>query len=824
MSEHSSSPLFPLIVIADDTPDQIQQRMKSICSLLQRPVPALDDFKNAGSLVTSDLEIQWDSTDDIMVYLTKAQGRRTLFVLDIAWPDKPLHGLDIARAILKDEKLAQQSILLLKSTDVPADAEEFTRGRVLPLRCLRSGAPRTRGRLRTLAANRVTDVMPYDEGMIAQALLDLQEEMLFDALAEGQWSAADTAGFIKRLEQTRYFGAFKNDKALGELYRHRVLDRYSQHFATDYLPGPLNIGIAQVMAPKGRPTTSLKQLRDRLITKAKTPETIGLISALMEYREVAALERHLFALPLKSETQEGKSTREMKTISLDRIQKSSEQTWRPVLFGSSAQTIKRSCELGDAEKALETLESVCRRNSGFNAAFLADLKSTLNPQVLTDVLQVKRLVNGSRTGLLAKLPEAILELLETQFDAIEQSLIEGVLPGFDGMKELLGDRKAELVTLEWEFGLTESSKRTKSGGSKRVRLLNRRLFEHPAVEAARIMALKTESKDRQIVRALKTYCQSPEAIAALVDLREEDAAAFSRCVAALASTECDHRLPHDFNAFDKAWVQSGKRRGIPLRDQLADVTVQRTGPQVSLLQMLVAHLAMLEYRIGCFCLIMNYADEEQSWKNALAENLKDLWAKRRWDRIFSLKSIAGAAKDNPFRSRFTWSGELLSELMEQNDAAKTYHQNFISYLAKYEIEIKGPNDDGRYEASYKEAPPIWLRIGNVVLPLEIITGNLEKEPELLANDRRNVGSRQHLGDSIRESKDPNRRIVEAISHPPGGADSVADQEEEKYLLEAATASAERAEEIKQFLIRECGRKAKDVDEEINDIKRWLGNR
>ncbi len=811
MAKQSYNSVSPLIVIADDTPKQIELRVTNICTLLGHVVPAATSFCIAGSLVTKHLRVDWDLTDNISVYLDKARGRRTLFLLDIAWPGKPTNGLDIAKAILADSVLRQQSVIMLKSTEVPANAEDFAEKNVIPLRSLRSRASRTRGRLRSLAANSKTLFMPYEQGMIAQALLDLQEETLFDALEDGQWSVADIAGFIEQIAQAQYFGAFKQDNMLGQLYEERVLKRYSQRLSRHYPQGPLNIGMAHVLSNSSTRMLSLKDEVGNLCGRA--PTSAALVSALMDYREVAAAELFLFALPLKAAKSLARSIQKEVNTDLN------DQPWKPGNM-ASAGILKRSVDLGNAKQALKALPGFVRTKASEPIKRIEDM---LSPKCIPDVLKTNLLITEVRRAALQDLPAAIADLLESVLDEIERAIIEGLPPDSEDSRKSAIKCPPEFLVLEWDQAKPDSLERH-NFPSKRARLLNRRIFAHPAVEACRILEKEKGRPEDKIVRAFKAYIQSPEALSALVALQSTDADAFKRCMETLASTDADIRLPIDFKSFDKQWKEYWNGKEPPVLEYLQKYgfSEQAFGEkinawnsseagsvdpvqlcQISLLELLIAHLAILEFRIRSFCIVMGNADKcKNTWKSQLAKNLKELWTARGWDRVFAQVSIIDAER-NSFNPGIAWTGQLISVLCS-SPKARTYYQYFTTYLASYEIKIEGKGRRGKL--SYSSSPPVWLQLGNIVLPQIIIQKNLDnQDTPLLANDRKNAGSSRRSNNSAKEggySQETSKGFVEGIASQIANHDP-ADEEEFGYIREAANATPERAEEIKRFLIKEC---------------------
>lgn len=732
----------PLVLVADDTGSEIAHRVGNCCKLMKE-VCGLgpDDFTKPGSLELPAVEIKWSQSPDAADHLAFAHGRRTLLILDIAWTGiSETQGLTIAQALLADDGFASRSIIILKSTEMAGSAASWAEPFNLALRQLRVSQS---VRLRLLAADRTVggETNRYEQGIISQALLDLQEEAIFDAMNDGEWSAADVGKAIGQIVAADFYGAFAGNKSLGRLYENRVLRRYHQRLSPSCPGGPLNIGIAHVMGKK--PPTTLQHELDNL-TSPKAPESAGIVSALLDYCELAAAERYLFALPLKDNTE-----RDIKT-DFD------EQTWKPDKI-ASAKTIKRRCDLSDAQKALDELCVALQSCGKDKAAPLTALKESLHPVRIPDILEANRLIADMRSAVLVDLPAAIAELVESLLNDIERALVEGLLPDFDGMAALRSAQAPEIITLDWDFKEPDRLERIKSE-RKRVRLLNRRLFEHPAVEAARILKAANRAKDHEIetvVYALKTYIQSAEAISALTNLQANAPETFTKCVALLADTDADIRLPTNFASFDKQWNSHWKGKSAPavlkylqehglsgteFGDRISGWNASDAGrltqvvPQtISLLEMLVAHLAILEYRIRSFCIIIGNAAVTKSWKCDLADNLAGLWRDRTWDRIFSHAGIIDN-KRKSFDPGLKWTGQLINAL-NRHPKAKSYFEEFQKFLAEYEIQVARNESTGSAELTYKSSLPAWLRVGNLALPLEVIRGNLMDRLALLPEQK-----------------------------------------------------------------------------------------
>lgn len=719
----------PLILIADDTGSEIAHRVANCLKVLgSEPRGNVPDFTQVGGFELPLVDIKWSQSPNAADYLALAGRRRTLVIMDVAWAGiNETQGLGIAQSLLADPDFASRSIILLKSTEKAGRAAAWAEPLNLALRQLRVSQS---VRLRLLAADRTVDgeTIRYEQGIISQALLDLQEEAIFDAMNRGEWSAADVGKAIDQIVAADFYGAFSGDKALGKLYSLRVLRRYHQRLSASYPQGPLNIGIAHLIGDKTRLPSTLQQVACNLTARRDARESAAIVSALLDYGEVASAERLLFALPLKDNTET-----EIKT-DFD------EQTWKPDKI-ASANAIKRRCDLSGARKALNELCTALQSCGQDKLAPVAALKDALHPNRIPDILESNRLIAEMRSAVLMDLPAAIAELVESLLNDIERAVVEGVLPDFDGISELRSAQAPELITLDLDFMDADKLERIKPE-RKRVRLLNRRLFEHPAPEAARILSA-AQSSPEGIVLALRTYIQSPEAIAALVGLLSTAPQSFSQCVATLSETDADIRLPSSFAAFDKLWRDHWKGKSTPavlkflqehgfsgtdFGQQIREWNNSDAGrlspiepPKVSLLELLTAHLAILEYRIRSFGIIIAHA-VTSDWKVAASANLAELWRGRGWNQIFSATSVADSERRS-YLPELEWTGQMLNALLT-HPQAKSCYDGFRQFLMDYEVRVGRDETTGKPALFYKSALPAWLRVGNLALPLIVIRRNL----------------------------------------------------------------------------------------------------
>jgi hypothetical protein len=601
----------PLIVIADNTRSQIKERLGNISTLQGNE----DQRSNAdqfpeGNLPIGSIDLYWNEDRDSAPYIQKAKGRRTLFLLDLAWPSEPKRGIAIAQDIL-DSHAAEHCIILFKSVDHPAFAEDFKSTSVRLIRTLRSCTSVTEGRVRTLAAN--TDPLlrnAYEEGEIAQALLDLQEEAIFDALHQGAWSVDEVDCAIDQLREAAFYGAFSKNKKLEQLYADRVLGKYRQRFRPDYSKGSLNLGVAQLMGEAA--PVSCCALRDQLEKRA--PESVALVSGLIDYTEIAAVESFFFQLG-KPQSKTGKEI--AKTTLQDAGQAWKADRWQKAgvtLRKLDGVRIRRACE------SLRTIVAAI----GLPDEPLSKLSEALKPAQLRptaqSLLSIHNILAETRSKALCTLRSPPRLLLESVFNEIEVEFSASPPNTTDGMAS-----PPEFVILDWEFGDEEASRADYTG--KRTRLLNRNLFVHPAVEAARLVRESdsggAEKRPEAIVSALRTYIQSPEAIAALAELRHADAQEFSRCIVSLAAESSNFRFPLNFEAFDKFWKWHNGREPKALLPALQSANTDlfaaietwnaHNGQKdpvhfsaATLLELLVAHLSLLEFRLGSFCTLIGH--------------------------------------------------------------------------------------------------------------------------------------------------------------------------------------------------------------------------
>lgn len=755
----------PLILIADDTGSEVAHRVANCLKVLgSEPGANVPDFTQAGGIELPLVDIKWSQSPNAADYLALAGRRRTLVILDVAWAGiNETQGLGIAQSLLADPDFASRSIILLKSTEKAGSAASWAEPLNFALRQLRVSQS---VRLRLLAADRTVggETNRYEQGIISQALLDLQEEAIFDAMNRGEWSAADVGKAIDQIVAADFYGAFSGDKALGKLYSLRVLRRYHQRLSASYPQGPLNIGIAHLIGDKTRLPSTLQQVAGNLTARRDARESAAIVSALLDYGEVASAERLLFALPLKDNTET-----EIKT-DFD------EQTWKPDKI-ASANAIKRRCDLSEARKALNELCTALQSCGQDKLAPVAALKDALHPNRIPDILESNRLIAEMRSAVLMDLPAAIAELVESLLNDIERAVVEGVLPDFDGISELRSAQAPELITLDLDFLDADKLERIKPE-RKRVRLLNRRLFEHPAPEAARILST-AQSNPEGIVLALKTYIQSPEAIAALVGLLSTAPKSFAQCVATLAETDADIRLPSSFAAFDKLWRDHWKGKSAPavlkflqehgfsgtdFGQQIREWNSSEAGrlspiepAKVSLLELLTAHLAILEYRIRSFGIIIGHAAVPSSWKTDASENLAELWRGRGWDRIFSAAGVADPDRESCL-PELEWTGQMLNALLK-HPQAKSCYDGFRQFLMDYEVQVLRSKTSGKSALAYKSPLPAWLRVGNLALPLIVIRRNLMDRHIALPEQKHRGGDIEALQDNG-DSSDPRSRVDE----------------------------------------------------------------
>lgn len=597
----------PLIVIGDNTASQIEERVGNISTLLghkdQRP--SVGSFSE-GNLEMGSVELFWNQTRESGPYIGRAEGRRTLFLLDLAWPDEPKRGIGIAQDIL-ESPAAEHCIILLKSVDHPAYAEEFKGTSIRLIRTLRSGTSVSEGRVRTLAAN--TDPVlrnAYEQLEIAQALLDLQEESIFDALHQRAWSVEEVDQAIAQLEEAAFYGAFDGHTQLGQLYVQRVLCKYRQRFLPDYSHGPVNLGVAQLM--QGGAPISCSSLRKALENRA--PENVALVSGLIDYTEIAAVESFLFQLG-KPQSKTGKEI--AKTTLQD-----AGQVWKPDRW-ENANVIPRKLDGLKVHQACQTLQTILEE-LGRPSALLLNLQEALTRKDIAPseqtLLRIHKIIGETRAAVLSALPKPARALIEGIFGEIETEFSSRT----DGKQS-----PPEFVMLDWEFGDDKTSRADYTG--KRTRLLNRNLFVHPAVQAAQMVAAAENvgagEKANAIIWALRIYIQSPEAIAALAKLRHSDSQEFSRCVAILAAESSGFKFPLNFEAFDKFWKWHNGRKSKALLPALQSTNTglftavetwnshkSQQDPvhfsAATLLELLVAHLSVLEFRLRSFCTLIGH--------------------------------------------------------------------------------------------------------------------------------------------------------------------------------------------------------------------------
>ncbi len=780
----------PLIVVADNTPQQIKERVGNICSLLNHDeFPAPGAFSAPGSLKTSVVEIRWDLTRDSGAYISLAHGRRTLFLLDVAWEDEPRRGIEIAQDIL-DSDAAEQCVLLLKSVDQPADAEEWKTTSVRLLRTLRTSNSGSAGRVRSLAAN--TSSRPdnnYERDIVAQALLDLQEEAIFDAIHRGAWGAPDVEKAITQISEAQFYGAFGGNRDLGTVYKRSILDRYRQQFRPSYSTGPLNIGIAQVLG-QGAPY-SLKSLV-KYLNDERAPESAGLVSALLDYGELAAAECLLFQPTPKSEAKIKKERTELRDLILPCNAKDI-QGWKPDRF-AKAKLIKTRCDVTEAQKAFETVKLTihsCKEHSLLDSQELRALSGIMEaPAKIPGILESCNVAVLAKNKALAALATPVANIVEPLFNTIIDVLTKGNPPEIDDLAQLKAAGAPEFLTLDWNIDPVGSPSRIPFE-NKRTRLLNRELFDHPAVEAARIIEQRREKEPSftAIREALLTYIQSPEAIAALVDLLVNDRASFDAGLQALAATDANVHLPADFQAFDRLWRERWRNRTAPsVLADLHSVLSPDASPNgrslaeghpaetytVSLLELLVAHLAILEYRLRSFCVLVGNGilvfDGKKSQQQAQADlfhNLGALWTQRRWERIFKRDDIVdqtrGAKDVLSFKGPPTWTGELLGALRThpKGHACYDYYRHTLN---DYEIRIV-PQENGKPLLGYQKSPPPWILVGNLSLPplavVQILSPELAQLSEGAAAGKDIEGQPGESFSPDESYEEPDEKLVEA---------------------------------------------------------------
>jgi len=253
--------------------------------------------------------------------------------------------------------------------------------------------------------------------------------------------------------------------------------------------------------------------------------------------------------------------------------------------------------------------------------------------------------------------------------------------------------------------------------------------------------------------------------------------AFSECVAALAKTDADIRLPSNFSSFDKLWREHWKGKSAPavlkylqehgfseteFGQQIREWNSSDAGKispiaphKVSLLELLTAHLAILEYRIRSFGIIIGHAAVPESWKTDVSENLAGLWQGRGWDRIFSAGNVTDPKRESCLPV-LRWTGDVLDGLLKHSQA-KSCYDGFRQFLMHYEVQAVRSKASGKSALAYKSPLPAWLRVGNLALPLTVIRGNLMDRHIALPEQKHHRGDIDSLQDDG-DTSDPRCQV------------------------------------------------------------------
>lgn len=786
-----ASPLStPLVILADNRITEISLRLER---LLPHLGLAKDAFaakiaipNEAGKLhEAGSVLIAWSIDSNIETYRNLAKNHRTVFVLDVDWPgtsDPKRHGIQsLTKGLLKDDELRNRCIIILKTTTMTREADRFRRANPFLLRTVRSNSAAENGRIRIVGADyQSSELAPealgrdsadydYEGDVICRALFDLQEEALFDALHEGALSAHRVKAVIEQFKKANYYGAFRNSEQIGNRYEHRLIERYGR-FCIKTLHGtPINLGLALNSKPE---PTSFRELAEGLTTD-KLAEVLGLVSALVEYGDVAAAEFLLFQLVepkvADADDEERGSPKSRKRKTTGEIGPLSENAvngkWNPKSFYGRDIPLRKidRPKINAALIEIEQIFSSFSHSGTTDRSVVDDLHDVFDPLAAEcldapGALEIQtRLVRARETALKLLRPAAT-DLIETALAEIEKELEETTVyertVNTGGKQQRVRKTGPSILTLEFDCD-NEEQLEYFDFARKRIRLLNRDLIDHPVIEAERLLhdPLSALSECERIVEALASYVQCPAAIAALAKLKAKDGAEFAKTIRLLKTRQVRIGMPSNIETFDKAWrgFSKANKKSPKLFPTVLepdfDETFKDSGGGAflvyPLLHLLVSHLALLDHRIRSFCVALG-GDEEKGdqplmpvkiARDDLRRNLRALWRDRQWHLIFS-EPKGFPSEDRPFIPDPDWVSEedSLVTVLKREPGAKACWDDYKDILRDFEIIREGGKL--RYR---RQAPPLWLRFGNVSIPadrgllaqLQIIAYNRKEENQAL---------------------------------------------------------------------------------------------